>query len=134
MLNFFVFIDIGFVKQDIQKWLKTKLCSFLWRIFTFRSGVKILTLGRGYQKRPKIPTSFMDGPLPWNSCSLHRCMVDSNKTRSCCDNPIFSLFITIEARFCLNFLLLRDLKRKVNPEESFFSWYFLGLTWEIFVF
>ena len=29
----FVFIDIWFVKQDIQKWLKTKMCIFLWRIW-----------------------------------------------------------------------------------------------------
>ena len=28
MLEIFVFIDILFVKQDIQKWLKTKICSF----------------------------------------------------------------------------------------------------------
>ena len=28
MLKIFVFIDIWFVKQDIQKWLKTKICSF----------------------------------------------------------------------------------------------------------
>ena len=33
MLKMFVFIDIWFVKQDIQKWLKTKICSFLWRIW-----------------------------------------------------------------------------------------------------
>ena len=28
MLKMFVFINIWFVKQDIQKWLKTKICSF----------------------------------------------------------------------------------------------------------
>ena len=28
MLKIFVFIDIWFMKQDIQKWLKTKICSF----------------------------------------------------------------------------------------------------------
>ena len=28
MLKIFAFIGIWFVKQDIQKWLKTKLCSF----------------------------------------------------------------------------------------------------------
>ena len=48
MSKIFVFIDIWFVKQDIQKWLKTKICNFLWRIrkwkeiwqffFIFKSG------------------------------------------------------------------------------------------------
>jgi hypothetical protein len=28
MLKMFFFIDIWFEKQDIQKWLKTKICSF----------------------------------------------------------------------------------------------------------
>ena len=28
MLKMFVFIDIWFVKQDIQKWLNTKMCIF----------------------------------------------------------------------------------------------------------
>ena len=32
MLKMFVFINIWFAKQDIQKWLKTKFYSFLWRI------------------------------------------------------------------------------------------------------
>ena len=36
MLKIFVFIDIWFVKQDIQKWLKTKVCSFLWRIWKWK--------------------------------------------------------------------------------------------------
>ena len=27
-MKIFVFIDILFVKEDIQKWLKTKICSF----------------------------------------------------------------------------------------------------------
>ena len=36
MLKIFVFIYIWFVKQDIQKWLKTKICSFLWRIWKWK--------------------------------------------------------------------------------------------------
>ena len=36
MLKIFAFIDIWFVKQDIQKWLKTKICSFLWRIWKWK--------------------------------------------------------------------------------------------------
>ena len=32
----FVFIDILFVKQDIKKWLNTKICSFLWRIWKWK--------------------------------------------------------------------------------------------------
>ena len=31
-----IFINIWFVKQDIQKWLKTKICNFLWRIWKWK--------------------------------------------------------------------------------------------------
>ena len=31
MLKIFVFIDICFVKQDIQNWSKTKICSFFMK-------------------------------------------------------------------------------------------------------
>ena len=36
MLKIFVFIDTWFVKQDIQKWLKIKICRFLWRIWKWK--------------------------------------------------------------------------------------------------
>ena len=36
MLKIFVFIEIWFVKEDIQKWLKTKICCFLWRIWKWK--------------------------------------------------------------------------------------------------
>ena len=43
MMKIFVFIDIWFVKQNIQKWLKTKICSFLCRIWKWtEKGQKIL--------------------------------------------------------------------------------------------
>ena len=32
-LNMVVLIDILCVKEDIQKWSKTKICSFLWKIW-----------------------------------------------------------------------------------------------------
>ena len=40
MMKIFVFINIWFVKQDIQKWLKTKICSFL-RIPFFMENLKM---------------------------------------------------------------------------------------------
>ena len=42
------FIDIWFVKQDIKKWLKTKICSFLWLIWKWKEkGTKKLTFPDG---------------------------------------------------------------------------------------
>ena len=48
MLKSFVFIDIWFVKQDIQKWLKTKICSFYGVFENEQKKVqKFLTSGAG---------------------------------------------------------------------------------------
>ena len=64
MLITFVFIDIWFVKQDIQKWLKTKICSFLWRIWKWKEkGAKKFDLPwRGFE--PRIFNKFP--PKIWN--------------------------------------------------------------------
>ena len=51
MLKNFIFIDISFVKQDIQKWLKTKVCNFLWRIWKWK------------EKKEKFFLAFRSGDL-----------------------------------------------------------------------
>ena len=64
----FVFIDIWFVKQDIIKWLKTMISSFLWRIWKWtEKGQKIFDLQeRGFDPRfsvifPSTIWIFMEG-------------------------------------------------------------------------
>ena len=48
MLKTSFFIDIWFVKQDIKKWLKTKICSFLWLIWKWKEKrTKKLTFPNG---------------------------------------------------------------------------------------
>jgi hypothetical protein len=58
MLKIFVFIDIWFVQQDVQKWLKTKICSFLWRIENEKKKGQNLfdLLERGFE--PQIFSNF----------------------------------------------------------------------------
>ena len=54
-----VFIDIWFVKQDIQKWLKTKTCTFLWRIWKWtEKGQKKLTFRSG-DSNPRFSVIFL---------------------------------------------------------------------------
>ena len=48
MLKTSFFIDIWFVKQDIKKWLKTMICSFLWLIWKWKEkGTKKIDLPDG---------------------------------------------------------------------------------------
>ena len=78
MLKIFVFIDIWFVKQDIQKWLKNKDMQF------FRENLKIkrkkdnifLTLRSG-DLNPKFLVIFP--PMIWIFCEVRSPRSNQNK-------------------------------------------------------
>ena len=65
MLKMFVFIDTWFVKQDIQKWLKTQICSFLWRIWKLmnRKRTKQNLTFRNEDSNPRFSVIFL--PMIW---------------------------------------------------------------------
>ena len=58
MLKIFVFIDIWFVKQDIQKWLKTKICSFFGECGNERKKDKIFLTFLSMDSNPQIFSNF----------------------------------------------------------------------------
>ena len=54
------FIDIWFVKENIKKWLKTKICSFLWLIWKWKE--------KGTKKNWPSPTGIWTPDFWTNSC------------------------------------------------------------------